>query len=164
MLPNTNSQLVLRPAQLEDLPAVLGLICLLESDGRVLDAVSAQQIFARFQSYPNYTLYVASIGSEIIGTFALLIMDNLAHLGAPSAILEDMVVKTSYQGKGVGRAMITFALQVCRSAGCYKLVLSSSLRREDAHRFYQKLGFKQYGLCFAVNLEGRALANGAQDD
>ena len=35
---------------------------------------------------------MAELNGEIVGTFALLIMDNLAHLGAPSGVVEDVVV------------------------------------------------------------------------
>ena len=48
-------------------------------DPEVLDLASARRIFERMGKYPNYTLYVAEVGGEIAGTFALLIMDNLAH-------------------------------------------------------------------------------------
>ena len=41
--------------------------------------------------------------------FALLIMDNLGHLGAPSGLLEDVAVDPERQGEGIGRAMLEYA-------------------------------------------------------
>lgn len=86
----------------------------------------------------------------MVGTYALLIMHNLAHRGAPSAIVEDVVVAQDQQGRGIGRRMMAHAMQQAREAGCYKLALSSSARRKGAHAFYESLGFAQHGLSFVV--------------
>jgi GNAT superfamily N-acetyltransferase len=87
-----------------------------------------------------------------VGTFALLIMRNLAHCGAPSGIVEDVVVDEGARGRGVGRRMMEYARARCREEGCYKLVLSSNVSRTDAHRFYESLGFRRHGYSFAVDL------------
>jgi GNAT superfamily N-acetyltransferase len=34
------------------------------------------------------------------------------------------------------------AIEEARRAGCYKVSLTSNKRRADAHRFYQRLGFR----------------------
>jgi GNAT superfamily N-acetyltransferase len=88
-----------------------------------------------------------------VGTFALLIMDNLAHLGAPSAIIEDVAVDPDWQGHGVGKAMMEHALTICRERGCYKAALSSNLRRKRAHAFYDALGFERHGYSFRVSMQ-----------
>jgi len=112
----------------------------------------ATRLFARFARYPDYTLYVAERDGSIVGSFALLVMDNLGHLGAPSGIVEDVVVAPSSQGQGVGKAMMAFAYNRCREKGCYKLVLSSNAKRERAHAFYESLGFARHGYSFRLDL------------
>ena len=102
---------------------------------------------------PNYTLYVAEVDRQIVGSFALLIMDNLGHLGAPSAIVEDVVVDPALQGQGIGRAMMDFAVARAREKRCYKMVLSSNAKRERAHAFYERLGFERHGYSFRLMLE-----------
>ena len=47
--------------------------------------------------------------------------------------------------------MIHYALEVVRQKGCYKAVLSSNLKRERAHAFYESLGFERHGYSFRVN-------------
>ena len=37
----------------------------------------------------KYKLYIALKGTQVVGTFAVLIVDNLDHLGAPSAVVKD---------------------------------------------------------------------------
>jgi len=48
--------------------------------------------------------------------------------------------------------MMAHALEECRRAGCYKLALSSKVKRDGAHRFYESLGFERHGYSFAVFL------------
>ena len=144
---------LVRSAAEDDLAAVLGLYAQPGfDDGRMLSADDARRLWARFAAYPDYTLYVAELDGEIVGTFALLVMDNLGHLGRPSAVVEDVAVAPAVQGRGVGRAMMDFARHKSAEKGCYKLTLSSNARRERAHAFYESLGFERYGYCFRVDL------------
>ncbi len=107
--------LVIRAATESDLPGVLALYGQPDLDnGVVLDPADAAAIFARFANYPSYTLYVALIDGAVAGTFALLVMDNLGHLGAPSAIVEDVAVSPAHQGGGIGAKMMRFAIERAR--------------------------------------------------
>jgi len=121
------------------------------SPAGTLPVQAAEAIFARMETYPEYRVYVAERDGRIVATFALLIMDNLANMGKPSAIVEDVAVRPDCQRQGLGKAMMDFAMDTCRQKGCYKLVLSSNRRRVDAHRFYELLGFKQHGFSFLVD-------------
>lgn len=149
--------LTIRKATEGDLSGVLELYAEPDLDnGDILDLPTAQAIFRRMQSYPNYTLYVAQVGDRIVGTFALLIMDNLGHQGSPSGVAEDVIVSGRWRGKGIGGQMMAFAIEKCREAGCYKLALSSNLKREHAHQFYESLGFERHGYSFLVRLSEQA--------
>ncbi|MDH4447656.1 MAG: GNAT family N-acetyltransferase [Acidovorax sp.] len=149
------STLHIREATLADLESVLALYAAIEdSVADVLTLEQAQAVWAQFARYPSYRLWVAcdaANGDAVVGTYALLVMHNLAHRGAPSAIVEDMVVAPDQQGRGVGRQMMAHAMQQARDAGCYKLALSSNARRTGAHAFYESLGFAQHGLSFVVD-------------
>lgn len=145
----------IQEARDEDLPAILPLYAQPDVDnGKVLSIEQAQKIFARIKSYPEYRIYVAKTEDRIVGTFALLIMDNLAHMGAPSGIVEDVVVDPYWQGKGIGKQMMRFAIKRCKEMGCYKLALSSNIKRKAAHRFHESLGFKRHGYSFLIELAG----------
>ena len=143
----------IRKAVEADLPAILRLYAQPGiDDNRVLGLDEALLIFRKMESYPRYHVYVATSGDAIVGTFAMLVMDNLAHLGAPSAVVEDVCVDEGVRGRGVGGAMMKFAMETASECGCYKLTLSSNLRRERAHAFYRSLGFEQHGVSFFVDL------------
>jgi ribosomal protein S18 acetylase RimI-like enzyme len=154
MIPETIMDLEIRKAVESDLPAVLRLYAQPGMDnGRVLTVDAAAQILRRMATYPEYAVYVASAnGGLVVGTFALLVMDNLAHLGTPSAVVEDVCVDEQLRGQGIGKAMMRFAMRFAREHGCYKLALSSNAARERAHAFYRSLGFEQHGLSFHVPL------------
>lgn len=135
-----------------DLPAVLSLYQTALEDPKILSLAQATSLFNRMKQYPDYKLYVAETNENIVGTFALLILDNLGHFGTPSGVVEDVAVRPDQQGKGLGKEMMRFALDRCREKGCYKLTLSSNLRRADAHRFYESLGFCKHGFSFLMEL------------
>jgi len=144
---------VLRPATAADLPALLTLLALLDADGRApLDLDQAQTVFARISAYPDYTVWLAEEGTALVGTYSLLVMDNLGHRGAPEGVVENVAVAAHRQGDGIGRQMMRHAMAQCRARACYKLVLSSNVARGDAHRFYEKLGFVRHGFSFRVDL------------
>lgn len=154
--------LLIREATEGDLPAVLALYAQPDmDDGQVLALDEAQLLLAQFRQYPSYRLWVACMndnesdnnavsGAEVVGTYALLIMHNLAHRGTPSAIVEDVVVSPDRQGQGIGQQMMQHARQQAHAAACYKLVLSSNQKRERAHAFYESLGFQRHGFSFVI--------------
>jgi GNAT superfamily N-acetyltransferase len=146
-------KLEIRKATSVDIPMILKLYAQKDiDDGNVLSIDDANRIFDKFQIYPNYTLYLAEIENLVVGTFELLIMDNLAHKGSKSGIVEDVIVDSNYRSKGVGRKMMEYAMDVCRDNNCYKLTLSSSIHRDRAHKFYENLGFKKHGYSFLIAL------------
>ncbi|MEI6208546.1 MAG: GNAT family N-acetyltransferase [Desulfuromonadales bacterium] len=146
--------ITLREATEHDLPALLLLYAQLgQDDGRVLPLEDARRIFARFRDYPSYRLHVAEMDGKPVGTFALLVMDNLGHMGTPSAILEDVVVDESLRGMGIGKKMMEYANLLCRQQGCYKMTFSSNMNREAAHLFYESLGFRRHGYSFYIDYE-----------
>ena len=147
-----NKSFSCRKANKKDLPEVLRLYAQPEmDDGDVLSLSAAEGLFEKFACYPDYKIYVAVYNEQIIGSFALLIMDNLGHLGVPSAVIEDVVVDPKWQGKGVGKMMMREALKICNRKGCYKMVLSSDIKRHQAHVFYESLGFKRHGYSYHVS-------------
>ncbi len=152
--------LLIREATENDLPAVLALYAQPDMDnGQVLTLDEAKLLLAQFRQYPSYRLWVACEAApdansrgEVVGTYALLIMHNLAHQGTPSAIVEDVVVSADRQSQGIGQHMMQHAQQQARAAACYKLVLSSNQKRERAHAFYESLGFQRHGFSFVIGL------------
>lgn len=143
----------IREASVEDLGGILELYNQPSMDkGNVLSLEKARVIFNRMRQYPDYKVYVAFLDGEMVGTFELAIIDNLGHNGQHSGLIEDVVVHERMQGQGIGTLMMEYAIELCREKGCYKAALSSNLKREAAHRFYESLGFKRHGYSFLIDL------------
>lgn len=113
----------------------------------------ARAMLAHIQSYPDYRVYVVTQDDgPPLGTYVLLVMDNIAHDCRPLAIVEQVVVTRDQKGKGLGKFMMHHAMDEARKAGCYKLQLSSHTRFKDAHAFYDRLGFTRHGYSFYVDV------------
>ena len=150
----TDAGVQIRKAEEADLADILALYAQPDiDDGQILPVNEAKKLFARFSDYPDYSLYVAVQGDKVVGSFALLIMHNLGHLGAPSGVVEDVVVAADLHGHGIGQAMMRFAIERCRDNDCYKVSLSANAKRSRAHAFYESLGFERHGYSFQVNLK-----------
>ena len=114
------------------------------------------EIWQQIQQVPDYYIYLAYLGDTAIGTFSLLFMPTMMHPGFyKSAILDSVAIHSSYRGQGWGTKMIQKALEISADAGCYKVMLSSNLKRDRAHKFYQSLGFKQHGLSFSYETKNK---------
>ena len=67
----------IREAVREDLPTILAIYAEPDiDDGRVLELSEAEALLDRMAAYPDYTLYVGEIEGEIVGSFALLVMER----------------------------------------------------------------------------------------
>lgn len=143
----------IRRATRDDLPALHRLYDQLESTAANPTMERLTEVFERLARYPDYGVYLAVDDGEPVGTFALCILDTLGDRCAPEGIVEDVVVAPLARGRGIGKQMMAFALESCRAAGCYKMALSSNLARQDAHRFYESLGFERHGYSFLVRIE-----------
>ena len=61
--------------------------------------------------------------------------------GARVAQLESVHVAAPRRGQGIGNAMMQWAIEEARAAGCNRVQLTSHKSRTDSHRFYHRLGF-----------------------
>jgi GNAT superfamily N-acetyltransferase len=143
--------LEIRDAIEADLPGILRVLAESGIDGGesfTLDEARAPWV--RIRAWPNFRLLAALKDGEIVGTYSLLIMDKLGKRGTPAGVVEDVAVSPGCQGQGIGRAMMAHALEACRKAGCYKLALSSNVKRKGAHQFYESLGFERHGYSYMM--------------
>jgi GNAT superfamily N-acetyltransferase len=144
----------IREARKQDLPEILRLLCVLDAEAE-MSISEAEIIFERMQTYPHYRYYMAVEDDKPVGTFSMIICDNLGHAGRKFAVVENVVVDPSCQGQGIGKVLMEAAMEEAARQGCYKLMLSSNEKRTDAHGFYDHLGFTRHGISFLVEINGK---------
>jgi GNAT superfamily N-acetyltransferase len=98
--------------------------------------------FDEIERDPNNTVYVAEAAGVVVGTFQLTFIRQLSYSGCLVAQLESVHVRESERSRGVGRAMIEWAIQHARERGALRVQLTSNLRRTRAHEFYERLGIR----------------------
>jgi GNAT superfamily N-acetyltransferase len=112
-----------------------------ERTGRGDDLAPYLEAFDEIAADPRSDLYVATVGARVVGTFQLTVQRHLAYRGGRAAVVESVHVASDMRRRGVGEAMMRFAVDVARRRGCHRVQLTSNKRRRDAHRFYERLGF-----------------------
>ena len=151
-LPNID----LREAILADADTLAALLAQMDDDepqhAPDFDGKYMREILSDMAAYPDFRAYLVFDRGEPVGSFSLMIFSSPSHRGTRQAMLDAVVVARSRRGAGIGEAMIRRALQIAAGAGCYKMTLSSNLKRVDAHRFYESIGFRQHGISFSMPL------------
>jgi GNAT superfamily N-acetyltransferase len=139
---------IVRRARRADVPAIVGL---LQDDslGSTREAPKGAPLpdsyFAAFDAIDrdrNSELVVAEEGGRVVGSFQMTILTHLSYRGSRSAQLENVHVAAGQRGRGVGREMIAWAIARARRLGCARVQLTTNKIRKDAHRFYERLGFR----------------------
>lgn len=80
-------------------------------------------------------------GMQVVATYQLIFMTGLSMQAARRAEVENVRVHSDLRGQGVGGLMFADAERRAREAGCMVLQLTTNKAREDAQRFYARLGF-----------------------
>ncbi|MEV6690861.1 GNAT family N-acetyltransferase [Micromonospora sp. NPDC051196] len=138
------SDVIFRTAVRADLPAVLDLLAD-DMLGRTRDVgevdATYEKAFADITADPRNHLVVAEVGGEVVGCMQLTYIPGLGRHGAERQLIESVRVRSDRRGQGLGRLMMTWAVDQARQRGCGLVQLTTDKSRHDAHRFYLGLGF-----------------------
>lgn len=108
--------------------------------------------FEAIEADPNQELIVAELNGEVIGTLQLMSLPSLSYQGGRRAQVESVRVAQRLRGQGIGAEMMAWVMERARQRGCHLMQLTSHKSREDAHRFYEKLGFTKSHIGMKINL------------
>lgn len=97
--------------------------------------------FKAIEADPNNELLIANDESKIVGVLQITFTPYLTHQGGWRATVEGVRISSDVRGMGVGSKMIEFAIQRAKERGCHLIQLTTDKQREDALRFYERLGF-----------------------
>ena len=138
-------QVIFRSATRADVPAIVELLADDEiARSRDVSERSDAAYWSAFEAIdadPRNELIVAEQDGAVVGTCQLTFIPSLSRRGAERMTIEAVRVRTDLRGRGVGRAMMAWALDRARERGCGLAQLTTDKRRTDAQRFYVSLGF-----------------------
>jgi ribosomal protein S18 acetylase RimI-like enzyme len=109
--------------------------------------------FEQIQSDPNHELIVAERNGEVIGTLHLIFLPSISYQGGLRAQIESVRVDKQFQSRRIGSAMMQWSMQRAKQRGAHLVQLTTHKTREDAHRFYERLGFKGTHLGMKLSLK-----------
>ncbi len=153
------SELTFRDATAADLAAVVAMLAddglgggreTVLSDG--VDPAYAAA-FDEVVAQCGNRIIVAEKGGKLVGTLQLIIVPGLSRHGIKRGQIEAVRVAASLRGGGVGDAMMRYAVEEARKAGCSLVQLTSDKRRGRAHIFYERLGFVATHIGFKMELK-----------
>jgi len=144
---------VIREATESDLPAILELYAQPSFNGDAVSLERAQQIYQVIKTYPNYQIFVAEDAGVIVGTLCLIVFCNISAMGKSSAIIESVVIRADFQGKGVGKQLVEHAMNAASKQGAYKIALYSGSPNDYVHHFYEGLGFERHGISYRLEIK-----------
>ena len=153
-----NDKLQLRIATADDLPAIVRMLAddfLGGTREKVEETISKNYIraFREIENDQNNELVVAELDRRIVGTFQLTYTPSLSFQGSKRCTVESVRVDSSLRGRGIGREMMLSAIERAKEKGCVSMQLTTHKERENAHRFYEQLGFESTHLGMKLKLK-----------
>lgn len=94
----------------------------------------------RHQEYKIFGLYHQGKLSTYAGVAVQVNLYWKRHL-----FLYDLITTKAFRSQGHGKEMLEYLEDYAKITNCTMLVLTSSFIREDAHRFYEREGYRKSG-------------------
>jgi GNAT superfamily N-acetyltransferase len=135
---------IFREAVHADLPAI---VALLADDvlgrGRDTPVVddAYERAFADIAADGRNHLIVGADDTGVVACLQLTYIPGLGRHGTERALVESVRVRADRRGAGVGAALMAWTIARARDHGCGLVQLTTDKTREDARRFYTRLGF-----------------------
>jgi ribosomal protein S18 acetylase RimI-like enzyme len=131
----------LRIATAADMPQVLALIIELAVYEKEPDAVAitaADLIAEGTGDTPSFICFVAEVGQEVVGI--ALVYFRFSTWKGRTVHLEDLIVKESFRGKGIGDLLYTHVMKYALEQGVKRVNWMVLGWNEGAIRFYERTG------------------------
>ena len=154
----------IRPAVPADCKLLLELVRELALYERAPEAVVAtEEDYLRdgFGPAPKFLSEIAEWSGEPCG-FVLYFYNWSTWLGRPGLYLEDLFVRPSHRGKGIGKALFLHLAGVAVREGCGRFQWQVLDWNAPAIRFYESLGAKRMTEWLTMRVEGEALVRMAK--
>lgn len=133
----------IRHIQSHELSSLLDLYKHLNPTDPLPDEEQLQQVWNQLLNDPKIICWVVDLEGKLIASCILVVVPNLTRNARPYGLVENVVTHTDYRRQGIGKHLLRHVLQFAWSQNCYKVMLLSGANREEAHQFYQQVGFRR---------------------
>ena len=152
------TEIIFRRAVREDVPEIVRLLSEddLGSQRERYEIPLPEAYYAAFEQIERDTsheLIVAELNGKVLGTLHLMYLPSLSYRGGLRAQVESVRVDQKYRGQGIGSELMKWTVERARERGAHLVQLTTHESRIDAHRFYERLGFKGSHLGMKLNLK-----------
>jgi GNAT superfamily N-acetyltransferase len=154
------ADLTIRVATADDCATILTFIKDLAEYEKLSHEVVADEAGLRatlFGARPAAEVLIAELASKPVG-FALFFQSYSTFLGKPGLYLEDLFVRPTARGKGVGRALMSALARIAVSRDYGRFEWSVLDWNAPALQFYRSLGAKPQSEWTVQRLTGAPLA------
>ena len=118
--------------------------------GYAIEAAEAVERLAAMAAEGRAVL-VAELDGAVVGCLSTSAM-RVLHRPAPVGRISMMVVDETWRSRGIGAALVRAAERALAAQGCYMVEVTSHVRRTEAHRFYERLGYEKTSVRLAKAL------------
>ncbi len=132
-----------RRATRADMSAVVALLAddALGAGRETADLNPYQVAFDAMEVEAANHLVVGEAGGWIVATYQITFISGLSLRASRRAQVKGVRVASNLRGGGIGRALFADAEARARADGCALLQMTTNTARQDAHAFYDRLGF-----------------------
>ena len=136
--------MIIKKLSMDEIPQLIELHNELMSGYAENDVQTTQKIYQEIVDNDNYLVLVAKENDKIIGTATGVCCKILAFAGKNFLVVEDVIVAESAKRKGVGRGLFEALDSFAAEKNCAYAILCSSASRNEAHPFYEKMGYTDH--------------------
>jgi len=137
--------LKIRDGELSDAPELAALMCELGYETTIAEMESR---LISILNDPRYKTLVALNSDKICGMIGTVSASSYLHNDLNGRIIALVVSRESRQ-RGIGARLIAAAEKNFIQRGITRVTLTTRFEREEAHRFYEKVGYARTGFRFA---------------
>lgn len=112
-----------------------------ELSGEETDRYNMKENFKLMESNPNYTVLIAKEDNLVVGSVMGIICLDLVRKCDPFMVIENVIVRSTRRGKGIGKKLMEAIEKIGRTRKCYYTILVSGGHRKEAHQFYRAIGY-----------------------
>ncbi len=124
----------------DDLPEMAKLFKELTGNEQSIEKMKKN--FLSIVNNENYIVLGAKINGKLAGSLTGIVCLDLVDDCRPFMLIENVIVLEEYRGQGVGKELIRHIENICVNLNCYYTILVSGIKRKDAHKFYQAMGYE----------------------